>query len=250
MNFWVYPQGTRMFKEFTVGGKRLETRMLYKAGPTSDDWVMIAYAWRTDLSDADAVPAGVENAGGTTHDIPSLGDCAFCHGNMKDRLLGFGAIQLSHDLPGVKLTDLIKEGALSDPPAGNFTLPGTAEQSSALGYLHGNCGDCHNAGTGIGVSMQLWEDTKALGSVQGTDAFQTAVDQPMPGEVPNRIVAGDPADSMIYVRMSVRGSGQMPPVCTKEVDPTGLETIRKFILSLGPNDGGTEGGAPRRDSGP
>src|SRR5262252_5843805 len=120
--------GTKAFKEFSANGKRVETRMQWKAGPTANDWVMIAYQWKADGSDAVAVPDGVidaapvpstvPDAGGVKHDIPSTSDCQFCHGNMKDRLLGFNAIQLSHDLTGVKISDLITEKALTTPPAG------------------------------------------------------------------------------------------------------------------------------------
>jgi hypothetical protein len=245
MDFWTYPVGTRVWKEFTVGGKRVETRLLRKAGPDLDDWIMIAYQWKDDQSDAVAVPDGVVDASGTPHDIPDQRTCHICHDNTKGHLLGVGAIQLSHQLEGLKLTDLMSEGRLSNPPAGPFTLPGNAVESAAIGYLHANCGDCHNRSSPLypGISMQLFELTGQLATVRDTTAYQTAVDQPYPGNIPDRIVPGDPDSSEIYVRMDLRGSGQMPPVCTKLVDPTGVALIGKWIGSLSPgSDGGSDAG--------
>jgi mono/diheme cytochrome c family protein len=264
MDFWRFPVGTKVWKEFTVDNKRIETRMLHKAGPDPADWVMIAYAWKDDRSDAVATPAGIQNAMGTPHDIPPQDACQFCHGNMKDRLLGFSALQLSHDLPGVTLSTLMQEGRLTDPPAAPFTLPGDAVARTALGYLHANCGDCHNPSSGVfaSVDMQLWESTKTLDTVFDTTAYRTAVDEPTPGAAVDRIVPGHPERSMVYVRMDTRGNGQMPPLATEIVDTTGLAHIGDWIRALASGDGGagdasvgdasvgdaaTEGGSTARD---
>ena len=64
-----------------------------------------------------AVKDGVMNAKGTSHDVPAKLKCWECHGNMKDRVLGFSALQLSHTGAGVTLDTLIAEARLSAPPA-------------------------------------------------------------------------------------------------------------------------------------
>lgn len=246
MDFWNYPVGMKAWKEFSVGGKRIETRLQWKIDST--DWVMIAYQWKDDLSDAVAVPLGVQNAKGTTHDIPAVEDCMFCHGNMKDRLLGFNAIQLSHNLPGLKITDLMSENLLTKPPAGPFTLPGSTVDSDALGYLHGNCGDCHNKHSGVfyEVDMELWESTSKLDTVVNTNAYRTAVNKPYAGSPSTRITPGDPANSKVYYRMGIVGSGQMPPVARETVDTVGHEKVRQWIMSLQPiTDGGTDAGGAK-----
>ena len=97
MSFWRYPEGTRLWKEFSVNGQRIETRLLHKRGAGAGDWVMVAYLWLEDGSDAVAVPDGAKDASGTDHDVPSREDCQSCHGNMADRALGFSALQLSPD---------------------------------------------------------------------------------------------------------------------------------------------------------
>jgi hypothetical protein len=260
-NFWVYPQGMKAWKEFSADGKRIETRMQWKAGPNPEDWVMIAYQWKADGSDAVAVPlgvvdasgvpSGVPDASGVKHDIPSTDDCQFCHGNMKDRLLGFNAIQLSHDLPGVKISDLITENAFTKPPSGPFLLPGATintetTATKAIGHLHGNCGDCHNPTSTIFVTvdMQLWEDTGKLDTLQNTTAYRTAVNQPSPGSTTNnRIVPSDPTHSQIWVRMGLVGAGQMPPIARETVDVVGRGKVEAWIKSLPPiTDGGTDAG--------
>jgi hypothetical protein len=263
-DFWVYPVGTKAWKEFSANGKRVETRMQWKSGPNPEDWVMIAYQWKADGSDAVAVPAGVvdasdvpstvPDAGGVKHDIPSTDDCQRCHSNMKDRLLGFNAIQLSHNLAGLKISDLIAEKAFTKPPAGPFLLPGatlTTETlvTKAIGHLHGNCGDCHNPTSGVFVTvdMQLWESTKTLDTVENTTAYRTAVNQPTPGSTTlNRIVPGDPTHSQIFQRMNRVGAGQMPPLARETIDTVGVGKVEAWILSLPPiTDGGTDAGGAK-----
>lgn len=255
MDYWVYPVGTKIWKEFTVNGVRVETRMQYKSGPNKSDWVMIAYQWRDDMSDADAVPDGVQNARGTPHDIPSASDCHFCHGNMKDSLLGVTAIQLSHSLPGVTMTELISQGRLSNPPPAPFLIPGDSTAEAALGYLHANCGTCHNPVSSVYLTtpLRLWESTSMLSSVETTTAYLTAVGRPN-GALPQYhiIEPGYPSLSEMIIRMSVRGSAsppQMPPLATEIVDSVGVAKVSAWIASLPPilSDAGSDAGAP--DSG-
>jgi hypothetical protein len=244
MDFWTYPVGTTAWKEFTRDGVRVETRMLRKDGPTADDWTMIAYEWKDDLSDAVAVPDGHVNARGTSHDIPSQVGCHFCHGNMKDVLLGVSAIQLSHstDKPGMRIDDLVAEGVLTDPPSAPIQLPGDSVAETALGYLHANCGPCHNSQSGIarGVPLRLWESTAQLGTVEDTLGYRTTVGRPN-SFIPDLhiIEAGRPDDSELVIRISQRGVAQMPPLATKIVDQTGVAAIRAWIEQLRrPVDGG------------
>ena len=43
---WVLPVGTRLYKEFSRDGRRLETRLLYKRG--DNDWFRMAYIWNNN----------------------------------------------------------------------------------------------------------------------------------------------------------------------------------------------------------
>jgi hypothetical protein len=237
MDFWTYPIGTTAWKEFTRGSVRVETRMLRKDGPNPTDWTMIAYQWKDDQSDAVAVPLGKVNASGTPHDIPSQANCRFCHGNMKDVLLGVTAIQLSHSdaQKGLRIDDLVAEGRLSTPPAAPIQIPGGPVAEPALGYLHANCGICHNSQSGIAraIPLRLWESTARLDTVEHTLGYETTVGRPNGFYSDLHVIEpGLPDESELVLRISQRGTAQMPPIATKIIDPTGIATIRTWVASL------------------
>jgi hypothetical protein len=55
------------------------------------------------------------------------------------------------------------------------------------------------------------------------------------GAITLRVAPGQPDQSAIVARMSVRGNDdQMPPLATELVDSTGLDTIRQWISALSP----------------
>ncbi|MEY4514548.1 MAG: hypothetical protein RLZZ450_6670 [Pseudomonadota bacterium] len=244
MDFWVYPVGTKAFKEFSIGGTRVETRMLHKVA--NNHWAFVSYKWRADLSDADAVPEGEANALGTTHDIPDQGTCFACHANMVDRLLGVSALQLNNPASPLTLLELQNSGRLSAPAAALPVLPGDGVAQAALGYLHANCGTCHNQRSLVYQQLLnrnpntggpvLWQRTNQLASVETTLGYTTTVGRPN-GVLPNlRIIQpGQPEQSELYVRMSQRGPGslQMPPTGTEVVDSAGgLSAVGAFIQGL------------------
>lgn len=95
---WVFPVGTRLWKEFSLG-RRVETRMLER---TASGWRFATYVWTDDGTDAVLAPpeglrAGVEVPGGGRWTIPGTGDCKACHEGQADPVLGFTALQLSSD---------------------------------------------------------------------------------------------------------------------------------------------------------
>jgi len=255
MDFWEYPIGTKLFKEFSLNGVRLETRLILKRGV--DDFYYMAFQWNSAQTEAVAVPAGVVDAAGTMHDIPSQNDCETCHENMQDRILGFSAVQLAHPLTAatdaeVNLEKIAAMGWLTHaPPA--IALPGDATAQAALGYLHANCGACHNYKSYVymtAVSMDLWlqTDNGQLDSVKATPTYMTLVDQPtttMISDLMYRVWPGKPALSAVHELMSLRqgspgdvdGSAatrQMPPLATKVVDTVGLAQVDAWIDEVSP----------------
>lgn len=68
---WLFPTGTRFWKEFKRDGRRIETRLLQKIGPAPDAWLAVSYVWNGAGTDARAAPAGVVDAHGTPHDVPA-----------------------------------------------------------------------------------------------------------------------------------------------------------------------------------
>ena len=143
MDSWVFPIGTQLWKEFSQGGRRLETRLLTRVALDPDGWVGIAYVWNAEQTEAIARPDGVIDVLETAHDVPSARACMTCHGGRSHRILGFSAIQLSHapaSTDDLTLRRLTEENLLSDPPTSPIRVPGTPTESQALGYLHSNCG--------------------------------------------------------------------------------------------------------------
>jgi hypothetical protein len=250
---WVFPVGTKLFKEFRVGGKRVETRMFQKT--TSTFWVYATYAWNGDDSEATINYGGPVPVGdaGATWNIPSNDDCNECHRGRQDRILGFEQVGLG--LPGAQgltLAQLAAQGLVTPAPASvSLTVgdDGTGLDGLALGWVHVNCGvTCHNsnpaaAGYGAGMLLRLHAaDLDGGPPSPAWDVLKTTVDVPcVSGAVAGqpRIVPGDPADSVVYQLMDERGTLQMPPIASLLVDVPDVTVVRAWIQAMGsPADGG------------
>lgn len=251
MDYWQLPIGTKLWKEFSRDGKRLETRLIERK--CNGVWVMVAYQWRDDLSEADKVVQGVPDASGTEHDIPSEDQCWTCHNQIPGRVLGFSAIQLAHDagvdVPGTPaqsewtLSELVSEGLLTDAPPEDLSLPGTEVEQAALGYLHANCGNCHNPSSSVSsrVNMELWLTVDGLDAVENTSTYRTTVEKTasLLAEAPpggTHLITADAEDlqkSVVYSRFNTLGEDySMPPLGTEIIDPEGEAVIREWIEFL------------------
>ncbi len=225
---WLFPVGTKWFKEFARDGKRLETRLIWRVADTGDreaDTLFGSYVWDDAESEAYFMPAGAQNLKGTQHDAPSADSCWKCHVGEPGRALGFTALQLGD------VSDLPLEPA---PPRGvTYAAP-----NAALGYLHANCGHCHNEhGSAWSNSSMVLRLGAAETDASTTRMVATTVGVPLQFWVGHgystRIVAGDPAQSAILARMDQRAANlQMPPIATEVVDPTGVALVRQWIDSL------------------
>lgn len=240
IDHWQIPVGTQVFKEFSLGGVLLETRLIERFGPEPQDYWMGSFVWAADRSDAIYAPNGAQNVVGTGHDVPSSVACQECHFGEPGRLLGFTAVQLSGDRDGATLASLAAMGALSAPPAAgeSFPVPGDASTAAALGYLHANCGHCHNpGGRGFLFSDLDLRISTTMRAPEATGALRTAVGQPLTtASVPGivfRIRPGVPEESAIWQLMNTRGAGlQMPPIASELVDPAGLDIVANWIRTL------------------
>jgi hypothetical protein len=254
MNRWVFPVGTRFFKEFAIGGVLLETRLVERYGTGPEDYWMGAFVWKADQSDAVFAADGQADINGTSHDAPPQKHCGVCHNGEPGRGLGFSALQLSRKGDGLTLDTLVRQGRLSDPPpAGvSFHPPGDPAAALALGYLHANCGHCHN------LKGTSWPDTQMVlrleleeTVLEQTGVYRSVIDQRLQywrhDGFSQRVVPGDPAASAVIYRMHTRGNrDQMPPLATEIIDSTGIDIVTRWINSLPAGDGGLagDGGAP------
>lgn len=235
MDRWVFPVGTKLWKEFSKDGKRIETRLMEKVGEGIQSWVIVSYRWREDQSDADKTLSGGSNEQNTTHDIPSAGQCISCHGGTSSVALGFSAIQLSHEKSETTLSSLAKENKLSHPPKSHFQIPGTPLERSVLGYLHANCGHCHhddnnNAWMNPSRSFRFDLKTTQLGAVSQTELYKTGT-QAGSGNKYRLLVPGAPEQSSLY---NMIRRNEMPPLGVEQVDQKALDTISQWIKQFQP----------------
>lgn len=236
IDYWKFPIGTKAWKSFSKDGKRIETRFLRKDADGPDGWLEVAYLWDADGLDATAAPMGVTDAAGTTHDVPSQEQCAQCHNGESDVLIGVSAFQLSRESGGGPLTDLANQGLLSNPPAAELPIPGDGVVEDALGYLHANCGHCHNDTSFVGQKRALRLKLLSTSATpEETPTYLTTIGAKMNHVLDGTtlaVVPGKPAESQLVFRMSIRNLEAMPPVGTEVVDATGVKTIGDWISGL------------------
>ena len=248
-NHWSFPIGTKFWKEFAVGGKRVETRLIERFGPGPDDYLYAAYWWKgTDAAqaqDADLADpnVGVPSANGTTHDIPKREHCSTCHDPLSEHVLGFSALQLNHTMPGVTTATLTQGAWLTQALPANLDFPGPdARTRDALGYLHANCGNCHNTTPGVFMIPEPRMDMRVLigQTLEQTGTYRTAVNSlvtkymhPNSPAITYRIAGGDTARSCTTFRMAELGMmDRMPPIASKVVDTQGIATVNAWIATL------------------
>jgi hypothetical protein len=227
MDHWVFPVGTVFFKEFDLDGKRLETRIVWHVADTGNretDYLLGAYVWDDTETDATFEKDGAQDIRGTDHDAPAADTCWRCHVGEVGHILGFSALQFG-DVSALPLS--------SPPPAGTVY----AAPNPALGYLHANCGHCHNpeGGAWVDSHMILRLDVEERDAAM-TQTVLTTVGQPLEQWINHgydyRVVPGDPAQSALFYRMSQRTMNvQMPPLATEHVDDTGLALVQTWIQS-------------------
>ena len=263
---WVFPVGTQFFKEFRKSVEiapginqeiKVETRHLMKirVGTGSDAWSMVTYAWLDNQQDARLLLKGARQVLNTNHNIPTQEDCVTCHKGNIDSILGFDAIQLSdaqlqnafghgpkRTLQEWSLKTLLDNTLLSHPLA-QPVLPGNTMQQKVLGYLHANCGNCHNP---LGHASEQEADHLKLrhklsfDSFEKTDVYKTAVNQITQNfTIVPYIVMGAKHEEMalynsaLYVRMnSLDEEYRMPMLAREVVDQEAVQLMQQWILSL------------------
>jgi len=266
-NEWTFPIGTKVWKEFSRNGKRIETRLFQKIdnGPPPY-WVHATYAWNADESEALASGGGdiALDADAGTYHIPTFSECEQCHNGRIDHVLGFEQISLGlAGAQGLTLAQLASEALVAPVPSQtSLTIgdDGTGAASAAIGWIHINCGvTCHNANstaTAYGVGMRLRLDPSLLDgrplTASNADPLRTTIGVPAvaPGWVQpvhwTRIVPGDPSHSLLVELISNRGKdnavgGQMPPIATSIVDTADVARVVAWVAAMAPAlDGGAD----------
>ena len=257
---WEFPVGTKLWKEFSFG-RRVETRYLERGADGA--WKFASYVWSEDGRDAVLAPergvrGAARTANGTRYDVPSRYDCVACHLANASPVLGVSALQLSgdrdplalHSEPAksddVDLATLVRRGLVRGLPQELVATPPriaarTPRERAALGYLHANCGHCHNRSEKSGPLLNLGLDlhqplTHTKGAAPGcVPALATTLGvksacKSACGADGVRVSAGDPDRSVLARRLATRDPLlQMPPLGTRVVDEQAKELITAWI---------------------
>lgn len=250
---WSFPVGTRLWKEFRFG-RRVETRFMERLADGA--WRYATYIWDAGGADATLAPeAGLrgacETALGTRHDVPSVTDCRACHEAHPSRVLGFSAVQLAperdsfalHAEPAgaddLGLLELLERGLVRGDRDALLAAAQPLPQSTSdrertvLGYLHANCGGCHND-RGPLASLGLQLDLASRGAPHARTTALGVASRYRPGGRASalRIAPGHAAESVLFERLSSRSAAlQMPPLGTHAVDEDAVALVRAWIDS-------------------
>jgi hypothetical protein len=262
MDDWVFPAGTKVWKQFTLNGQIVETRLLWKFDAALG-WNVLDYFWSSDGKSATLNLGGETNVNGTTYEIPSQTECFTCHAGRKDMLLGFDLIGLgAPGGSGLRLSDLVTQNRLTNaPPATTIAIPedATLKAAAALGYLHVNCGvTCHNTispqanSTNVYLKLlasQLYPEG-GVGHVNQLDTYTKTVNVLSTDMMPENkvwmiIKPGDSTNSLLPQMALARTPDDggstifqpMPPIISHQPDTTGVGTVEAWINALPPDAG-------------
>ena len=260
---WRFPDGAVLVKTFSLGSRRLETRILqHRKMPGNDDeygaqyWFGYTYVWNDEQTDAELLsPAGLDreftvpdpaSPGGVrrqTWHFPSRAECTLCHTMAAKYALGVTTLQMNkdHDYGGTLANQLatlehlgVFKEKLSKRPE---ELPSLVDYRDAAqdrhlrarAYLHANCAHCHRKWGGGNAEFELQASiplaaTKAVDTPPGQGAFNL--------RDPKIIAPGDPDRSLILHRLQLTTLGRMPHVATSVVDRQAAQLIREWLTDL------------------
>lgn len=245
---WTFPANSVAVRTVTreIDGvpTRLETQILHF---DQNEWRPYSYVWQQDQSDAVLAPAEGTKVqfGSYEHRVASRVECRLCHTKPMRGVLGLRADQISE----ATLDQWCDTGLLKTIPDRTISAGASRAESRqqrkfvnpydatfplddrARSYLHVNCVSCHRPGGGGPSPIHL-------DYAQELDATKLIDSKPVQGDfrLPDaRIVTpGNPMQSILFYRMAKVGSGHMPHIGARQVDPRGLRLIHDWIQSLKP----------------
>lgn len=259
---WTHPNGTVLVQTLSLdvvddagktARKRIETRLMTRQ---QNEWIGYSYRWNDAQTDAELVAGAgssvvlevpdARESGGRREQLwrfPARTECLVCHSRAAGWVLGFTPLQLDRDHEYEAGSDNqlrtfehigLFEGELPKRSADRDRIVDPYDASAPLdarvrSYLHTNCSTCHVKEGGGNALMQMGFNTPLRGAhlidqVPQHDRF----------DLPEaRIVApGAPERSVLRYRLSRRGTGQMPPLVSTEVDHDAVKLIDAWIRSL------------------
>jgi mono/diheme cytochrome c family protein len=123
---------------------------------------------------------------------------------------------------------------LAHAPSGSEQLVDPGDENAPLekrarSYLHANCAQCHQPAGGGNAQIDL----RYFAPQKDFNAIDVAPMHDTYGIAGAKLIApGDPERSLLLMRMSRRGRGQMPQLATTRIDQAGAAVIRRWIEQL------------------
>jgi hypothetical protein len=241
---WDLPIGTVLVKNFSIEGKRIETRLLMRRNMRV--WKGFSYEWNDEGTEATLLPdagEGKDKPVGTGAQIwhyPSRSQCLECHTQYAGRSLGPSTRQLNSDYDyadGTKnqIAKLTELGLFDAPPKDLPGYPdpfgtGTLEER-ARSYIQTNCAICHRPGGEFSTVDMRFNTPFATSNLCGPSQHDE-------GTVPDfRVVPGQPEMSAMWVRMHTLDMPpdvvvRMPKLGSTVIDEAGAQLIADWITSL------------------
>lgn len=209
--------------------QRIETQILHYDG---DSWNGYSYRWNEKGTDAELVAAdGTElTVQKQPWRIHGRAECARCHNNWSGFAVGFQPDQLV-SIGGKKPAEAAElfDGPYLERLEQHLVSSHDEKsdlESRARSWLHANCAHCHRRHGGGSVPLMvnfdlltaetmIWNEKPVRGDLALTDA---------------RVISpGKPEQSVLMARISRSGSGHMPMIGAREVDPHGFRLLWDWI---------------------
>ncbi len=246
---WELPVGSVLMKTFLMGERFIETRLLMR--DSQDTWSGYSYAWNESQTDAELLPdslRGVErtyqNQKSSQHwYFPSRSECFQCHTTTSGVSLGLETAQMDRTFayPEAKAEnqlDVLARLKLFEPglaPTRITPYPAPSDATAGLdararSYLHANCSVCHAPGARFdSIDLRFTTDFTKTGLCNAEPHAHA-------GSLGTReallLVPGDPARSILSLRMHAQpGSFRMPPLASEVEDGGGVALIDAWIRS-------------------
>lgn len=240
---WTLPVGTVLVKNFSVMGRRIETRLFVRH--TDGEWAGYTYRWNDAQTDATLLRGSEvrDLPGGLRWYYPSRADCLVCHTTAAGRTLGLETAQLNGNFrypqtgrTANQLATLEHIGLFTASLGAPSTLPRLTDPYGSgptldrvRAYLHTNCAQCHRpGGTGRGTMDLRAATSPAMWGV--CNVAPTAGNLGVAGA--QLLTPGDPSRSVLLLRMRATGLHRMPPISSEVVDTAGVELLDTWVRAL------------------
>lgn len=241
-----FPRGSVLVKEFSLEGKRIETRFFVHQ-ELDGRWAGYSYKWNAEETDATLVAASGEEVvyGAQTWLFPSRAQCSRCHTKAAGDTLGPEVAQLNHpftyDSTGRSANQLRTLEHIGMVNASAYTVepppslpPLTSETASAAdkarAYLHANCAGCHREG-GTTFTEPDFRYQMSFAEMNICNAVPGIGDVGITDD-PRLFAPGSPARSVIFARMhSLDPAVRMPPLARSLEHTAATDIIAAWITS-------------------